>query len=159
MVKIGIGQDSHKFESSPSIKPLLLGGIVIPGAPGLSGNSDADVVLHALTNAISGVSCVNILGKISDTLCLVDGIADSSVYLKKALETLKDFQISHISVSIECKKPKLEKFIEDIRTSLSKLLSVGPSDVGITATSGEGLTAYGRGEGIQVFAIVTALKK
>ena len=159
MVKIGIGQDSHKFESKLSKKPLILGGVLIPGSPGLSGNSDADAILHALINAISGVSCVNILGKISDNLCLSNGITDSKVYLKEALETLKDFQISHISISVECKKPKLEKFIEKIRTSLCKLLSVKPADIGITATSGEGLTAFGRGEGIQVFVILTAEEK
>ncbi|MGD9201836.1 MAG: 2-C-methyl-D-erythritol 2,4-cyclodiphosphate synthase [Chitinispirillia bacterium] len=159
MVKIGIGQDSHKFEPALSKKPLFLGGVLIPDSPGLSGNSDADVILHALINAISGVSCINILGKISDKLCLEDGITDSKFYLIKALETLKDFHISHISISVECSRPKLENFLGKIRISLSKLISVKPDHIGITATSGEGLTAFGRGQGIQAFVILTAEKE
>ena len=64
-----IGQDSHRFELENPAKPLILGGLTITGSPGLAGNSDADVVLHALTNAISGLSGINI-GKVSDKLCL-----------------------------------------------------------------------------------------
>ena len=69
MIKVGIGQDSHRFEEKPSGKPLVLGGLIIPRHKALDGNSDADVVLHALTNAISSVTGVNILGKIADDMC------------------------------------------------------------------------------------------
>lgn len=159
MVKNGIGQDSHRFESQASAKPLILGGVVIPGYPGLSGNSDADVILHALTNAVSGVSGINILGKISDELCLKEGITDSRVYLKKALETLTSYRLSHISVSVECKRPILAPFVADIKASLAQLVSLDPADIGLTATTGEGLSSFGRGEGIGVFVLVTAQKK
>ncbi len=159
MVKTGIGQDSHRFESQTSVKPLVLGGVVIPGYPGLSGNSDADVILHALTNAVSGVSGHNILGKISDDLCLKEGITDSRVYLKKALETLTSYRLSHLSVSVECKRPILAPFIEDIKASLAQLVSLDTSDIGLTATTGEELSSFGRGEGIHVFAMVTAQKR
>ncbi|MDR2729243.1 MAG: 2-C-methyl-D-erythritol 2,4-cyclodiphosphate synthase [Chitinispirillales bacterium] len=153
-----IGQDSHRFEPEGSQKPLTLGGVVIPNALGLSGNSDADVILHAVTNAVSGITGVNILGKISDGLCLNNGITDSRVYLQKALETLGDWKITHLSISVEAKKPHLSKHIPLIKESLSSLLSLSENSVGLTATTGEGLTGFGRGEGIQALVIVSAVK-
>lgn len=156
MIKTAIGQDSHRFETEDSSKTLVLGGVEISGCPGLLGNSDADVILHACTNAISGISGVNILGAVSDDLCLVKGITDSRVYLTKALDTLKKYAITHISISIECKRPKLSPHIPTIKNSLAKLLSISNEDIGLTATTGEGLTDFGRGDGIQVFVIITA---
>jgi 2-C-methyl-D-erythritol 2,4-cyclodiphosphate synthase len=159
MIKTALGQDSHRFESEQSTKPLRLGGVEIPGCPGLAGNSDADVVLHALTNAVSGISGKNILGEVSDALCLGQGIVDSRVYLGKALETLGGYTITHVSLSVEGKRPVLAPYIDAIKQSLAQLLSVSSSDIGLTATTGEGLTAFGRGEGIHVLALVTAQKK
>lgn len=153
-----IGQDSHRFEPEESKKPLILGGVTITGCPGLSGNSDADVVLHAITNGISGISGVNILGKISDELCLKQGITDSKVYLSEALKTLNRFKIMHVSISIEARRPHLAKYIPSIKTSIAELLSLQIEDIGLTATSGEGLTSFGRGEGIQALVIISAQK-
>jgi len=155
MVASAIGQDSHRFENRNSKKKLVLGGLTIPGCVGLTGNSDADVVLHALTNAISGISGVNILGAVSDRMCLKQGIKDSSAYLNKALQTLNSRRLAHVSVTIEAKRPKLEKHIPAMRRSVAKLCGCPIGSVGITATSGEGLTSFGRGEGIQAFVIVT----
>jgi 2-C-methyl-D-erythritol 2,4-cyclodiphosphate synthase len=134
----------------------MLGGVHIPDEPGLAGNSDADVVLHALTNAVSGISGVNILGEIADDLCMKKGIRDSRVYLKKALETLSGYKVAHVSLSIECARPRLSPHIQAMRAKIAQMVSLGVADVGITATSGEGLSAFGRGEGIQAFAVVTA---
>ena len=155
-VKTGLGQDSHPFDTESTTKSLVLGGIVFPWGRPLQGNSDADVVLHALTNAISGVTGVNILGKVSDELCLQQGITDSRVYVQEALKHLGHWQICHVSLSIECKIPKISPKIEEMKVSIAQLLNLSVQDVGITATSGEELTAFGRGEGIQVFCIVTA---
>jgi 2-C-methyl-D-erythritol 2,4-cyclodiphosphate synthase len=157
-VKTAIGQDSHRFDPEDASKKLILGGIVFDNAPPLAGNSDADVILHALTNAISGITGVNILGKISDDLCLNQGITDSRVYLAKSLEYLGDWQLCHASFSIECLRPKISPHIPALKSNLSQLLNLTPADIGITATTGEGLTDFGRGEGIQVFCIVTAIK-
>ena len=88
-MKVGIGQDSHKFDFDNKDKKLILGGIVFEDCPPLDGNSDADVVLHSLTNAVSGVTCVNILGEISDDMCFKQGIKDSKEYLKEALKYLE----------------------------------------------------------------------
>ena len=156
MVKCAIGQDSHRFETDIESKPLKLGGLVIPGYPGLAGNSDADVVLHALINAVSGISGTNILGEIADELCLKKGITDSGVYLEKALETLNEYRIVHVSVSIECSQPRLSPHIDAMKAQIAKRMGLTVSDVGITATTGENLTSFGKGEGIQVFVVVTA---
>ena len=154
MVRFGIGQDSHRFDFDDKNKKLLLGGIVFEDSPPLKGNSDADVVLHALTNAVSGVTCVNILGKKSDDMCLNQGITDSSEYLEEALKYLSG-KIVHVSLSIECLNPKISPKIASMRKSLSKLLDLEESCIGITATTGEGLTDFGKGLGIQVFACIT----
>ncbi|MDM8560616.1 2-C-methyl-D-erythritol 2,4-cyclodiphosphate synthase [Candidatus Parabeggiatoa sp. HSG14] len=154
-IKTGLGQDSHRFDFDNKTKELKLGGIVFEGEPALQGNSDADVVLHALCNGISGGTGVNILGIISDALCLKHGITDSSVYVRETLNYLKDWRICHVSFSIECKTPKITPKIPEMKKNISELLGLETQDVGITATTGEGLTAFGRGEGIQVLCIVT----
>jgi len=156
MIKVAIGQDSHRFEPEGSDKKLILGGITIDGCPGLEGNSDADVVLHALTNAVSGITCVNILGGVSDRMCR-EGITDSRAYLEAALGHMKkDTRILHVSISIEALRPKLAPHIDRMRTSLSRLLNVDPGSIGITATTGEGLTEFGKGNGIYCTVILTA---
>ena len=150
-----IGQDSHRFEEGD--KPLILGGVLLESEKGLKGNSDADVVLHALTNAISGITGRNILGAVADALC-EKGIRDSRVYLKEALKDLEALKgrICHVSFSLEAKRPHMAPHIPAIRASIAKLLGIQPPQVGFTATSGEGLSDFGRGEGIQVFCILTA---
>ena len=151
-MKAAIGQDSHRFEENPG-KPLVLGGVLFPGEPGLLANSDGDVVLHAVTNAVSGITCVNVLGGPADALCRA-GITDSAVYLHKALEPLRG-RISHLSISMECARPRITPRIPAMRENIARLLGVVPEAVGITATSGEGLTDFGRGLGISVFCILT----
>ena len=151
-MKAAIGQDSHRFEENLG-KPLVLGGVLFPGEPGLLANSDGDVVLHAVTNAVSGITCVNVLGGPADELCRA-GIIDSAVYLQKALESLQG-RISHLSISMECARPRITPRIPAMRENIARLLGVAPGSVGITATSGEGLTDFGRGLGISVFCIRT----
>ena len=85
-------------------------------------------------------------------------IKDSSKYLQIALEGLGDWKINHIAVSLECSKPKISNHIEAMKKSIAKICQINQSDVGITATSGEGLTAFGRGEGIQAITIITVSK-
>lgn len=155
MIRTGIGQDSHRFEPEDSVKPLMLAGVRFEGCPGLDGNSDADVVLHAVTNAVSGITCVNVLGRVSDEMCLRQGITDSAAYLREALRHL-DGRLQHLSISLECARPKISPRIEDMRARLSELLSLPKTSIGITATTGEGLTAFGEGRGIFCTAIATA---
>ena len=152
-MKVAIGQDSHRFDFENKNKQLILGGVAFEGYVGLLGNSDADVVLHAITNAVSGITCKNILGKVSDDMCK-SGITDSEEYLKVALKYLEN-KIEHLSISIECKTPKITPMIEKMRENIARILDVKPNQIGITATTGEGLTEFGKGEGISVFCILT----
>ncbi len=157
--KVGIGQDSHRFVDEGDSKKLVLGGVEFPDAPGLSGNSDADVVLHAICNAISGISCVPVLGPVTDRLCREEGITDSAVYVGEALKTLTNHRLTHISITLECKRPKILPRMEAMRKRISELLNLEMTDVAVTATTGEGLTSFGRGEGIQAFVMATAVER
>ena len=152
-MKVAIGQDSHRFDIENKEKKLVLGGIVFEGEQGLLGNSDADVILHAITNAVSGITCKNILGKISDDMC-ESGITDSEEYLKEALKYLEN-EIIHVSISIECQTPKISPKVEEMRKNIARILNVPENSIGITATTGEGLTEFGKGNGISVFSCIT----
>ena len=156
-IKTGLGLDSHRFHEDPSInKPLILGGVNFESELSLKGNSDADVVLHAITDAISSITGNTIIGAKADELCH-KGITDSREYLKLALADFADYSISHVAITLECHQPKIDPMVETMRTSIAELLGIAFSDVGITATSGEGLTDVGRGLGIHCTAIVTAV--
>ncbi len=158
-VRTGIGQDSHRFLSPDSSKPCVIGGIAFEEVPGFNANSDGDVVLHAICNAISSLTGILILGNIADDLCLKDGITDSEVYLIEAMKTLGNQKISHVALTIEGKKPKLKDRLGEMRHNIARIMSLDVSQVGITATSGEGLTDFGCGDGIQAFAIVTSVEE
>lgn len=153
-MKVGIGQDSHKIDYNNPDKELILAGVRFEENYSLVANSDGDVVLHAITNAISGVTCKNILGKIADEMCSRRGIKNSEEYLKEALKYL-DEPVQHISISIECKLPKISPKIDEMRKNIARILNIKENCVGITATSGEGLTEFGKGNGINVFACIT----
>ena len=153
MMKVAIGQDSHVLDYNNTNKKLLLGGIEFKENYSIVSNSDGDVVLHAITNAVSGITCKNILGKVSDEMCK-SGIKDSEEYLKEALKYL-DNNILHISISIECKVPKISPKIDEMRKNIARILNINENCVGITATSGECLTEFGKGNGINVFSCIT----
>jgi 2-C-methyl-D-erythritol 2,4-cyclodiphosphate synthase len=150
----GIGQDSHRFEPEAAPKPLVLGGVRLSDHGGLQGNSDADVVLHALANAISGVTGVDVIGAASDEMCRA-GVTDSREYVRAALAHLRRGRVVPVSIAIECKRPLLAARLPEMKRAIAVLVGLAPEDVGITATSGEGLTAFGRGEGVQAFCVVS----
>ena len=158
IIRTGIGHDSHRFLPPDSSKPCILAGAIFEDVPGFNANSDGDVVYHALCNAISSVTHVLILGAIADDLCLKDGITDSEVYLQKAIETLGKQVVSHVAITIEAKKPKFKKHFLPMRQNIARVMGLDVSQVGITATSGEGLTDFGCGDGVQVFALVTTIE-
>lgn len=152
-MRVAIGQDSHVIDYENCEKKCVLGGVEFNEKYSLKGNSDADVVLHAITNAVSGITCINIIGKVADEMCK-RGITDSEEYLKEALKYL-DKKIIHLSVSIECKTPKITPKIEEMRKNISRILELDENCIGITATTGEGLTEFGKGNGISCFACLT----
>ena len=161
MFYVGFGQDSHHFVDEGDDKPLVLGGVVIPGERGLKGNSDADVILHAVFNALTQAVGGRSIGYYCDKLCREDGITDSREYLKIPLRMLaeKHCVINNLGVSVEGRRPRIEPWSDAIKQSLAQLLHITVDQIGINATSGEKLTAFGRGEGLQAFAIVSLIKQ
>lgn len=153
--RTGIGQDSHRFLDDKTSKKCVIGGLIFDDAPGLSADSDGDVVLHAICNAITTITHVPILGKIAIDLCHKEGITDSAVYLERALETLDSKKIIHVALTIEAKRPRIQKHVDTMRNHVAGLLKINKEQVGITATSGDGLSDFGRGDGLQCFCVLT----
>ena len=154
-VRVGLGQDSHRFLPEESTKPCIIAGLIFDNCPGLAADSDGDVVFHAICNAITSVTGVSILGSIAIDLCHKDGITDSQVYLERALETLQEQRIEHVALSIEGKRPRFQKRVDEMRKNVASILKISTDQVGLTVTSGDGLTDFGCGEGLQCFCILT----
>ncbi|QVL57912.1 MAG: 2-C-methyl-D-erythritol 2,4-cyclodiphosphate synthase [Simkaniaceae bacterium] len=156
--RTGIGQDSHRFLEKVTDKKCIIAGLSFEDAPGLDADSDGDVVFHAICNAITSLTHVPILGKVAIDLCHKEGITDSRVYLDKAFETLGSQKIEHIALTIEGKRPKFQKRANEIRQSVATALNLNLDQVGITFTSGDGLTAFGKGEGLMCYCILTTVE-
>ena len=155
MYRIGLGQDSHAFLKSGK-KRLVLGGVTVSESGGLSGNSDTDVILHSLCNALSSAIGGDSLSTWSDKMCQ-EGIKGSKKYVEYIFKEVKQkkYKVENVSICIEAKKPRLNlKIINKIKESVANLLEVKTEQVGITFTSGEELTAFGQGKGIQSIAQV-----
>jgi 2-C-methyl-D-erythritol 2,4-cyclodiphosphate synthase len=156
-VRVGIGQVSHRFLPPDSSKPCIIAGLIFEEAPGLLADSDGDVVFHSICNAITSVSGIPILDKIAIDLCHKDGITDSQVYLEKAMGTLGAQRIEHVALTIEGKRPSLQKRIDEMRARIAQVMKIRVDQVGLTMTSGDGLTDFGCGDGLQCFCILTTV--
>lgn len=156
-VRVGIGQDSHRFLPPDSAKPCIIAGLIFEDVPGLAADSDGDIVFHAICNAITSVSGVPILGGIAIDLCHKDGITDSQVYLEKAMESLGRQRIEHVALTIEGKRPLFQKRIDEMRGRIAAVMKIRIDQVGLTVTSGEGLTDFSCGDGLQCFCILTTV--
>jgi 2-C-methyl-D-erythritol 2,4-cyclodiphosphate synthase len=157
-VRVGIGQDSHRFLPLDSSKPCVIGGLIFEGTPGLDADSDGDVIFHALCNAITSLTGVPILGGIAIDLCHKDGITDSQVYLERALMTLGNQKIEHVAFTIEGKRPRFQQRNLEMRQKIASVIKIDLGQVGLTATSGDGLTDFGCGDGLMCFCILTTVE-
>jgi len=160
LVRVGFGSDSHRFEKS-RIKPLVLGGIKISDTGGLEANSDGDVILHALFNALSQACGGHSIGYYADPL-FKKGIIDSREYLKIALKMVSEsgYKIHNIGIMVEAKHPYISiQKEEDLKKNIAEMAGISVKEVGITFTSGEGLTSFGRGEGILAQVVVSLIRK
>jgi len=153
--RTGIGQDSHRFLQDSAKKNCIIAGLEFDDAPGFDADSDGDVVFHAICNAITSVSHVPILGGIAIDLCKNEGISDSRIFLNHALESLKGQVVEHVALTIEGKRPRMQKRSLDIRKSVANAMGLNMDQVGITFTSGDGLTSFGKGEGLMCYCILT----
>ena len=158
IIRTGIGQDSHRFLPDDAAKLCILGGVIFEETAGFRANSDGDIIFHALCNAISSLTGVIILGKRADELLATLGITDSQVYLEEALNTLGNQQITHVAMTLEGKRPKFLNKIPELKKSIGSVMKLDPTQVGITATTGEGLTDFGLGIGLQCFCIITTVE-
>ena len=158
-MRIGLGQDSHRFSISP--KPLILGGVMLNKTGGLQGNSDGDVIIHSLCNALSSAIGGESLSTWSDSMCLDQKITDSREYLKYILNIVfQKYSIDNISIAIEAQIPRLSPEQKNkIKKSLSFLLKINLDQIGITYTSGEDLTSFGQKQGMQVFSTILLSSK
>ncbi len=156
--RVGIGQDSHRLINNPA-KKLALGGVEIEFEKSFEGNSDGDVVIHALCNALEQAIGGNSLSVYTDPMCK-EGITDSKEYLKIAVEHIKEkgYKINNVGISVEAKSPMILPLADKMRDVLSPILEIEKDAIGINATSGEEMTPFGKGEGIQAFAIVSLIK-
>lgn len=159
MFRVGIGQDSHPFGDDKN-KKCVLGGVQIDDVIGFEGNSDGDVIIHALCASIEQALGRKNFSTYSDDMCK-EGITDSKEYLKVAVSHMKemDYKINNVGISVECKTPKILPIEDEIKQNLAPILETDINNIGINATTGEGMTAFGRGEGVQVFVIVSLIKK
>lgn len=156
--RVGIGQDSHMFEEK--LKGLTLAGIRLKDELKLKANSDGDVVLHAIFNALSQAIGDMSLGFYADKECK-KGMKDSKEYIKLILKKIKkqSFKINSLGIMIEAFNPKIDPLVKDMKKSLSSLLGLIPQRIGITATTGEKCTVFGEGLGVQCFAIISLRKE
>lgn len=158
MFRIGLGQDSHRFSQDEN-KKLILGGVEIADEGGLEANSDGDLILHAICAAIEQALGRTNFSVYADAMCK-DGITNSVEYLRMALGHMREdgFMINNLGISIEAKHPKILPIEDKIKDSLVKLLEIEKNAIGINATTGEGLTAFGRGEGMQALVVISLIK-
>ena len=152
---VGFGQDSHRFLKAKSKKKFIIGGVVFDNECGLDADSDGDVIFHAICNAITSITGVPILGDIAIKMCKEEGTTDSKAFVKAALETLSARKIVHVALSVEAKRPRMQMRCDEIRRAVAKCLGIEFNQVGLTFTSGDGLTDFGKGEGLQCFCILT----
>ena len=151
-LRIGHGYDVHKLVSD---RKLILGGVDIPYGKGLLGHSDADVLLHAISDALLGAAALGDIGKHFPDTDSAYKNADSLILLSKVGEIIRSsgYQVSNIDATVIAQAPKLAPHIIQMRKNIAKALSLELDDVSVKATTEEHLGFTGRGEGISAHAV------
>lgn len=158
-IRVGIGQDSHRFLPASESKKCIIAGLVFENVPGLDADSDGDVVYHSICNAITSLTHLPILGGVAIKMCHEKKITNSQLYLEEAVKTLGKQQIEHVALTIEGKMPRMQKRVDEMRQKVADVMKIELDQVGLTVTSGDGLTDFGRGEGLQCFCILTTFEE
>jgi len=153
MMRIGIGEDIHRIDDG---RTLILGGVIIEEGPGLIGHSDADVLLHAITDAILGAAALGDIGQHFPPGDPRYAQADSADFLRAAtsLALAAGWAIANIDATVRAERPKLGPYIPHIRQRIAEIASLDISCVSIKAKTSEGLDAVGRGEAMAAAAAV-----
>lgn len=157
-VRIGTGLDVHPFADEP--RPLVLGGVIVPEAPGLAGHSDADVVTHALADALLGALALGDLGSRFgvDTPDLAG--ADSLHLLRAVVDDVRGegWEVGNVDIVVVAQRPRLSPFRDAMRGQLATALGVELSAVSLKSTTTDRLGTIGRGEGIACWATATVTR-
>lgn len=156
-MRIGYGYDVHQFQEG---RKLMLGGVEIPHSKGLLGHSDADVLLHAITDALLGALALGDIGAHFPDTDPEFKNADSRVLLRKSYEmvTQKGFELANLDATVIAEKPKLRPYIDDIRKTISEDLRCAIEDISVKATTSEKMGFAGREEGVIAHAVVLIQK-
>jgi 2-C-methyl-D-erythritol 2,4-cyclodiphosphate synthase len=151
-IRIGQGFDVHAFEEG---RQLVLGGVTIPHSHGLAGHSDADVLIHAVCDALLGAGGLGDIGRHFPDDDAAYKNVDSRVLLRRVMAQLRDlrFTVGNIDVTVIAQAPKLAPYIESMQQHLSEDLQITPEQVNIKATTTEMLGFTGRQEGIAAMAV------
>ena len=151
MIRVGIGYDVHRLVAN---RKFIVGGVEIPFEKGLLGHSDADVLTHAVCDAILGAAALGDIGQhFPDTDPVYESI-DSLVLLNKVVELISpDFDVENVDSTIICQRPKLAPHIPEMRSRLARILRVSIGRVNIKATTSEGLGFVGAEKGVVAQAI------
>jgi 2-C-methyl-D-erythritol 2,4-cyclodiphosphate synthase len=151
-VTTGIGWDSHRLSEG---RPLILGGVRIEHDRGLAGHSDADVLTHAVIDALLGAAGLGDIGEhFPDTDEAYRG-ADSLELLRHAVGLISPRQVVHVDTTVVMERPKLRPYKAQIAETLAAALGVGPDAVSVKASTGEGMGFVGREEGVAALAVAT----
>lgn len=151
-IRIGIGFDFHPFARD---RQLILGGVAIPHDQGLQGHSDADAVLHAVTDALLGAAGMSDIGSFfPDTDPRYKG-ASSLILLEKAYRLIrgKGFSVGNVDIVVIAEEPKIMPYSPAMKANLSRVLQIDAQEIGVKATTMEGKGPIGRREGIAVEAV------
>ena len=154
MFRIGFGYDVHRLVLN---RPLILGGIEIPFALGLEGHSDADVLTHAIIDALIGALGLGDIGQhFPDADPDYEGIASLSI-LQAVMKWVKrdKYRINNLDATIVAERPKLALHLGSMKEKIAKILEVATHRINIKATTTEGLGFSGRKEGIEAFAVIS----
>lgn len=153
MMRVGLGYDSHRFAEG---RPLMLGGVEIPHDRGLKGHSDADVLIHALIDALLGAAALGDIGShFPDTDPAFAGV-DSAKLLEAVVAEIRDngFRVGNVDATVVCETPRLRQHIDVIRRRLAELLGIDVSCVSVKGKTNERMDDVGAGVGIAVHCIV-----
>ncbi|MFC7372682.1 2-C-methyl-D-erythritol 2,4-cyclodiphosphate synthase [Fictibacillus iocasae] len=152
-MRIGQGFDVHAFAEN---RPLIIGGIEIPYEKGLLGHSDADVLLHAINDALLGAAGEGDIGKHFPDTDMAYKDADSKRLLHDSFQLVKKkgYRLGNVDCTIIAQKPKMAPHIEDMRGVIASLLEADKEQVNVKATTTEQLGFTGRGEGIAAQAVI-----
>jgi 2-C-methyl-D-erythritol 2,4-cyclodiphosphate synthase len=154
MIRTGIGVDSHRFETG---RPLILGGVDIPNEEGLAGHSDADVLTHAIIDALLGAAALGDIGQHFPDTDERFKDADSIELLRTVIVFLEDngFRVHNVDATVMMERPKLAPYRDAMRESLAAAMRVGLGHVNVKATTGEKMGFVGRSEGVAAMAVAT----